>query len=127
MRSPDAAPVGKESPMHELSLAESVVELIEDAARRDNFTRVRTVFMEIGSLSCVAPDALRTALDHAGRGTCLDGTELQILSVAGEGECPVCGTRMALETTYDICPRCGSYPLKVLRGMEMRVTELDVE
>lgn len=113
--------------MHELSLAESVVELIEDAARRENFTRVKTVFMEIGKLSCVAPDALRVALDHAARGTCLDGAVLEIHSVEGEGDCLTCGASAAMETTFDCCPRCGAHPLKVMQGMEMRVTELDVE
>ena len=112
--------------MHELSLAENVVNLIEDAARREGFARVRTVFMEIGKLSCVAPDALRIALDHAARGTCLEDAGLEMLFIEGEGECSGCGVRMAMETTYDVCPQCGD-PLKVSRGMEMRVTELDVE
>ena len=113
--------------MHELSLAESVVELIEDAARRENFARVKTVFMEIGKLSCVAPDALRIALDHAARNTCLDGAKLEIFSVDGLGECPVCSVRVTMETSYDCCPQCGAHPLTVMRGAEMRVLELDVE
>jgi hydrogenase nickel incorporation protein HypA/HybF len=113
--------------MHELSLAESVVELIEDTARRENFTRVKTVFMEIGKLSCVAHDALRIALDHAARNTCLDGARLEILCVDGAGECPVCGASVTMETSYDCCPQCGAHPLTVLRGTEMRVVELDVE
>lgn len=113
--------------MHELSLAENIVELIEDAARREGFIRVKTVFIEIGKLSCVAPEALRVALDHAARGTCLDGAGLAIHCVEGKGECPACSASVAMETSYDYCPQCGAYPLKVVRGMEMRVTELDVE
>ena len=50
--------------MHELSLAESAVDLIEQAAVRDGFARVRTVFIEIGRLSCVDPEALRFDLEQ---------------------------------------------------------------
>lgn len=113
--------------MHELSLAENVVALIEDAARREGFVQVRTVFMEIGKLSCVAPDALRTALHYAAQETCLDRAELEIAFVEGKGECRACGAEVSMETTYDICPRCGGHAIKVVRGLEMRVTELDVE
>ena len=113
--------------MHELSLAESAVELIEDAARRDGFARVKIVFMEIGELSCVAADTLLVAFEHASRDTCVAGAKVEILSVKGEGECPACGARVAMETSYDCCPHCEVIPLKVLRGTEMRVAELEVE
>ena len=113
--------------MHELSLAASAIELIEDAARRDGFIRVRTVFMEIGSLSCVATDALQVAFKHAARDTCVAGARVDIHCVPAEGECPACGAGVAMETCYDFCPQCGAHPLKVLRGMEMRVVELEVE
>lgn len=113
--------------MHELSLAESVIDLVEDAARREGFVRVKTVFIQIGKLSCVAPEALRLALDIAAMSTCLDGAELEILAIAGEGECPVCRATVVMETAYVCCPQCGACPINIVRGMEMRVTELDVE
>jgi hydrogenase nickel incorporation protein HypA/HybF len=37
--------------MHEMSLAEGVLQLIEDAARQQNFEKVVTVWLEIGQLS----------------------------------------------------------------------------
>ncbi|MCK9214813.1 MAG: hydrogenase maturation nickel metallochaperone HypA, partial [Rhodoferax sp.] len=39
--------------MHEMSLAEGVLQLIEDAARRDGFNKVSAVWLEIGQLSGV--------------------------------------------------------------------------
>ncbi|ATE62828.1 hydrogenase maturation nickel metallochaperone HypA [Thauera sinica] len=113
--------------MHELSLAESAVGLIEDAARRERFTRVRVVRMEIGALSCVEAEALRFAFESASLGTCAEGARLDIVAVPGEGECAACGIRAAMETLYDLCPRCESRPLRVLRGTELRVRDLDVE
>ncbi|MBN8461723.1 MAG: hydrogenase maturation nickel metallochaperone HypA [Dechloromonas sp.] len=113
--------------MHELSLAESAIALIDDAARREHFHRVRVVRMEIGALSCVESDALRFAFESASRGTCAEGARLDIVTTPGEGECAGCGIRAAMETLYDLCPKCESRPLKVVRGTEMRVKDLDVE
>lgn len=113
--------------MHELSLAESAMELIEAAAQREGFVRVRVVRMEIGALSCVEPEALRLAFAAASTGTCADAAMLEILSVSGEGECMDCRHRAMLESSYDLCPGCGSPKLKVLRGREMRVIDLEVE
>ena len=46
--------------MHEISLAGSVINLIEAAAAREGFSRVRQVRCEIGELACVEADALLT-------------------------------------------------------------------
>ncbi|MEN9315786.1 MAG: hydrogenase maturation nickel metallochaperone HypA, partial [Pseudomonadota bacterium] len=62
--------------MHELSLAENAIELIEMTARREGFTRVHRICIEIGVLSCVEPEALRFALEAAGTGTCAAGAEI---------------------------------------------------
>ncbi len=113
--------------MHELSLAESAIALIEDAGRRESFHRVRVVRMEIGALSCVEPEALRFAFESASHGSCAEGARLDILPIPGEGECAACGIRAAMETAYDLCPQCESRPLTVVRGTEMRVKDLDVE
>ena len=113
--------------MHELSLAQSVVELIEAAALREGFARVHTVRLDIGALSCVEPEALRFAFESATVGTCAQGARLEILPVAGQGACPVCGHQTDMDTLYDLCPACEAAPLHVLRGTEMRVRDLDVE
>ena len=38
--------------MHEMSLAEGVLQLIEDSAKTQDFSRVKTVWLEIGQLAC---------------------------------------------------------------------------
>ena len=70
--------------MHELSLAGSAVELIEATARREGFSRVRVVWMEIGALSCVEPDALRLAFEAAARGSCAEHARLELIGALDE-------------------------------------------
>jgi len=113
--------------MHELSLAGSAVELIEATARREGFSRVRVVWMEIGALSCVEPDALRLAFEAAARGSCAEHARLELIDVPGVGHCPACDRPSPMTEIYALCPHCGDRPLRVLRGTEMRLKNLDVE
>ena len=45
--------------MHEMSLAESVLQLVEETAIREKAQRVKLVVLEIGRLSSVEPEAMR--------------------------------------------------------------------
>ena len=56
--------------MHELTLCRNMVEIIEQEAVLQSFQRVETVRMEIGMLSCVAPEALHLFCE-VGRGPLL--------------------------------------------------------
>ncbi len=113
--------------MHEMSLAEGILDLIDDAARREGFGKVRTVFLEIGRLSSVEPEAMAFCFDAVMRDSIADGARLEIIAVPGTGLCLDCGRETGLEAVYDPCEHCGAAPVKVTGGTEMRVRELDVE
>lgn len=109
-----------------MSLAESVVEIVADTARREGAARVNAVWLEIGALSCVAPDALRFCFDAVARGTAAAGARLEIITIAGEGLCQVCAQASTMIALYDLCPHCGSAGMQPRRGTEMRVKEIEV-
>ena len=50
--------------MHEASLAGGILQLVEDAARREKFRRVTLLRLEAGQLAGVETRALRFALEH---------------------------------------------------------------
>jgi len=113
--------------MHELSLAEGLVELIEEQARAERFARVRAVFLEVGALANVEPRALALGFEAASRGTVADGARLEIARPEGVGWCVECEARVPLAARGEACPRCGGYGLLLVDGGELRVTELEVE
>ncbi len=113
--------------MHEMSLAEGVVQIIEDAANDQGFTRVKTVWLEIGRLASVEPEALRFCFDAVTEGTCAEGARLEIVDVAGTGWCMDCSEPITRVSLHEPCPRCGGYKVQTTGGTEMRVKELEVE
>jgi hydrogenase nickel incorporation protein HypA/HybF len=112
--------------MHEMSLAEGVLQLIEDAACRDGFNKVSAVWLEIGQLSGVEPDALAFCFDAVTRHTVADGARLEIIPLPGQGWCQACARTVPMTEVFGACPQCGSYPLRVTAGTDMRVKELEV-
>jgi hydrogenase nickel incorporation protein HypA/HybF len=113
--------------MHEMTLAESVLQIVEDAARREGLRRVRAVWLEIGQLSSVEPEAMRFCFDAVARDSVAEGARLEIVTTAGAAWCLECSERVALAELGDACPRCGGYRLRVTEGADMRVKELEAE
>lgn len=112
--------------MHEMSIAESLVELIEEEARKAGFTRVRRIEVKVGALGHVEPAALHFCFDAIARGTVAEGASLDVQTVPGRGCCPRCGSSTAIDQRYDLCPICGSH-LQMTAGGELRLAELEVE
>jgi hydrogenase nickel incorporation protein HypA/HybF len=112
--------------MHEMSLVESLVALVEEERRRQAFSRVRVVRLQVGALGHAEPDALRFCFDAIARGTIAEGARLEIEMRAGEGWCAGCSRRAPLEDRFAECPGCGE-PLQLTAGDELRLTELEVD
>lgn len=113
--------------MHEMSLAENVREIIEEAGREQGFARVVSVRLEIGKLSSVEPEAMRFCFDAAMAGSIAEGAGLEIVETSGQGHCDDCGRDMGIESLYEACPHCGGYRIRVTGGDAMRIMDLEVE
>lgn len=69
--------------MHELSLAEGVLDAIEQAARTQGFRHVVTVFLDIGEFAAVEPEALRFCFEAVARDTLAAGARLEMECIPG--------------------------------------------
>jgi len=113
--------------MHEMSLCESVLRIIEAEAPAQGFSRVSRVCLEIGRLAGVEVDAMRFGFDVVTAGSLAAGARLDIERVSGMAWCFACEVEVEVVQRFDACPRCGGYQLEVTRGDEMRIKELEVE
>lgn len=112
--------------MHEMSLAQGVIEAIEAEAGRLDFSRVLGVTLEIGTLSHVDPEALRFGFETVMRDTIADKAALTILTPPGRAQCFGCGSDVEIARRGEGCPKCGSYQLVVTAGEDMKIKELEV-
>jgi hydrogenase nickel incorporation protein HypA/HybF len=113
--------------MHEMSLCEGVLRILEESALSQGFSRVKTVCLEIGALSGVEKQAMRFGFDVVMKQTLAEGATLEIIDIPGEAWCMPCAKKVQVSARFEACPECGSYQLQVTGGDEMRVKELEVE
>ncbi len=112
--------------MHELSLAQEIVRLVQATAQREQFHRVATLRLEAGALAGVEVNALRFALEAMVGGTCLEGACIEIDEPPGVAWCDRCQSEVAIASRADPCPVCMGYPVKPISGMALRVRDLVV-
>ncbi|MFT5175017.1 MAG: hydrogenase nickel incorporation protein HypA/HybF [Gammaproteobacteria bacterium] len=113
--------------MHELTLACDILELVENAARRDNFHRVACLHLEAGALAGVEVSALRFALESLAAGTCLEGAQVRIDEPPGVAWCERCQNHVSILSRTEPCPLCDGYPLRPTGGDSLRVLDLLVQ
>ena len=69
--------------MHEVSLCESIIKIIERQAQRDHFTRVEKVTLTVGDLSGASIEALEFCFPMVAKGTIADGATLTFTKAQG--------------------------------------------
>ena len=113
--------------MHELSVALSLIEGVEEEAARHE-GRVQAVHLKLGPLSGVVKEALLSAFELASAGTSLEGTRLLIEETPIIAFCPRCRTRKTIRSIqWFCCPVCESPVSDIVQGRELQVVALEME
>ena len=108
--------------MHELSIANAIVEACAERASGSRVIRVR---LEIGALAAVMEDAVRFCFDECAKDTVVEGARLEVVEIAGRAECGACGAGVAMASLIGSCT-CGSIDLRIVAGQELRVKDMEV-
>ncbi len=113
--------------MHELSIAMSIVDLVQDEARSMGDVHVGVVHLRLGQLSGVAKDALLSSYEMACFQTPLEGSQLKIEEVPVRVNCPRCQTvRPVASLQWMCCSECGTPSADIAQGRELMVTALEI-
>ena len=113
--------------MHEMSLAESVRQIVDETARANGARRVAAVRLEIGRLAQVEVEAMRFAFDVVKHGSLAATARLDIVESDGTAWCMRCCESVVIARRGDACPKCDSYQLQVTGGDRMRVMDIEIE
>lgn len=113
--------------MHELSIARSIVELVEEQAEHRGASVVEEMELEIGRLAGVEIQTLEFALDSAVKGSRLENARIVRHYIDGEGQCNDCEMVFPMSALFAPCPHCGSFLVKILKGKELRVKSIVIK
>ena len=112
--------------MHELSLCESLLDILKAEAETGKFHTVKRITLEVGPLSSVEPEAMRFGFDVVMRGTLADGAKLDIVTPPAEARCLNCFELVTVDDRFAPCPKCGSTDLQISGGDALRIKEMEV-
>lgn len=124
--------------MHELSIAQCLVDLIEDevtarapaqqrGVNAPRCLRVGRVRVRVGALSGVVPEALYRAFPVAAARSSLKEATLSIEECLVVAWCPACGVARVLPSPQRLrCPACDGPTPDVVGGRELELVSIEV-
>jgi len=113
--------------MHELGIANSVLEAVRTEVTRYPGTYPVRVGVRIGEITALDQEALRFCFEAITRETQYEQLELQIELCQRRHRCAACSTEFIVRD-YDVrCPNCQSPATTCIGGEELELSFLEVE
>ena len=115
--------------MHELSLAQSLLEITLDHAEKNDALRIERLVLSFGMMSCIEPSALKTAFSALAQGTRAQGATLSFKIIPAVISCLSCEKEYKLDHRGElVCPDCGGTSVLLTGGTEdLTLLEMELE
>ncbi|MGD0036435.1 MAG: hydrogenase maturation nickel metallochaperone HypA [Bacteroidota bacterium] len=112
--------------MHELSVAQSIVEIIRQHVPEPDWDRVIVVRLKIGAVAGIVPESLEFSFQAITAESLLSHARLEIEFVPFRIHCNTCDTKTENEDGFALCGKCGSTDTKMLSGSELNISEIEI-
>ena len=114
--------------MHELSLAHSILEIVDEYADKHSFKRVNSLSLSLGRLSSIETSTLKFAFDQQAIDTCAQGAELNFEILPPRIYCFSCDKELEVKEFNAVCTECKSSEVTLIGGTEeLKLIDLDVD
>lgn len=113
--------------MHEVGIANSVLQAVETEAARHPGAVVHKVGVRVGELAGVDPGALAFSFEAITAGTEWRHLVLEIEIRPRMHGCPSCGLNFRVTDYQFACPECGALQTRCVSGDELELAYLELE
>jgi len=127
MRVLPLTPPSLDNQMHELSIAQSIMQIVLSEAERTRARKVLTVTIKVGELAGVLPDSLSFCFNLLAQSTIAENASLVIETVPVRGYCPQCTSEFVIADAGYHCKDCGNRRIELISGRELQVGQLEIE
>jgi hydrogenase nickel incorporation protein HypA/HybF len=112
--------------MHELSIAQSIIDLAEEVAFKEQADSIKSIDIEIGTLSGVVMEALEFAMETTVKNTKLENAAINLLKIPGKANCKNCNLDFQTNDLLSLCPNCKQANFTIIEGKQLRIKSLTV-
>ncbi len=113
--------------MHELSIAQSIIDRVGREMQRHPGARASAVGVKVGEVSGVDRDALAFGFEMLVKDTEWQRLKLEIEYCARRHRCPECAREFAVKDFTTACPGCGNAATVLVSGEELDIGYIEVE
>ena len=112
--------------MHELTVAQEIIRIIQDEQTRQNFDKVDLIRLKAGCFSCIDPHALEFAFQVVREGSCAAKARIDMTLEPVRIECRACGCSAEVDNASSSCPKCGSSDIVLQGDSSFEIIALEV-
>ncbi len=114
--------------MHELSVAQHLIELACEAAEREQAARVCKLTVKIGALAAIVKESLQFSFELVAEGTLCAGAELEIIELPLVVRCTACDADQTLTDVLNFaCPACYAPCSEIVSGQELDLVSMEID
>ena len=113
--------------MHELSITQSMLDLVLGEAGKAKAKRVGKINLVIGKMTGIVDDCVRFYFDLLSKGTLAEGATLVFKMIPTTARCRNCNKNFELEEFDWTCPHCHGNNMEIIAGKELLVESIEVE
>ena len=113
--------------MHELSIAQSILDSARAHAAPHAGRRVLRIGVRVGEISGVNADALEFCFGMTAKDTELEGAALDLERIAVRYRCDACAAEFPAADFTVACPQCASQETRMVAGDELALSYLELE
>lgn len=113
--------------MHELSVTQSLLNLVLEEAGLRNVSKITKVNLVIGELTGLEDESIRFYFDVLSENTIAHGAKLNFTKIKAQFRCRECGNIFERGNFTFNCPVCGAKGILVEKGKEFYIDSIEVE
>jgi len=113
--------------VHELSIAQSLLEIVLEESRKHGMTKVRVIRLQVGELAAVVPDSLLFCFEMISENTAACGAIIEIETVPVVARCSQCQLLFQVENHVFVCPECQVPVMELVSGRDLSVMSVEGE
>jgi hydrogenase nickel incorporation protein HypA/HybF len=113
--------------MHELSISENILNIVENEAHKHNLKRIKEIIIKTGEISDIIPENLEYCFEIISKGTVAEGAKIIVEKLPIKILCLDCGKEFTIKKSNLQCPECNSKNLKLTGGNEFFIESMEAE
>jgi len=113
--------------MHEMSLAQNILDIVLKTASAHSVKRVARISIRAGQLRGIVPEQLKFCFGFVAKDSIAEQADLVVNTIPIQAACKQCQEIFFVKEFSFVCPACGSEQVDVRQGMELLVENIEVE